>query len=129
MRRRFSWPASLAAEPRSRDPQGRPVLEGRRPFARPGPLEVEKLTSPEGVTLPSYDTLELVPLGGGRYDVRLSPGDSAPRLSRVDLGLLIPLVPRLARSNESLTRLALIRENFISARQLRADRPHRPLLD
>jgi hypothetical protein len=76
------------------------------------PLKMEKLTADKGVTLPSYDTLELVAVGGGRYDVRLSPGDNAPRLSRADLGLLAPRVPRLARGNEALTRLALIQREF-----------------
>jgi hypothetical protein len=76
------------------------------------PLQVEKLTAPEGVTLPSYEAVELLPVGGGRYDVRLTPGDSAPRLSGVDLTLLVPRVPRLARGNETLTRLALIQREF-----------------
>jgi hypothetical protein len=76
------------------------------------PLQVEKLTAPEGVTLPSYDAVELEPVGDGRYDVRLTPGDSAPRLSGVDLTLLVPRVPRLARGNETLTRLALIQREF-----------------
>jgi hypothetical protein len=39
------------------------------------PLKVEKLAAPAGTELPSYDTLELVPRGNGRYDVRLArPG-------------------------------------------------------
>jgi hypothetical protein len=76
------------------------------------PLEVEKLTAPEGTALPSYDTIELALVGGSRYDVKLSPGDGAPRLSGVDLGLLMPRVPRLAQGNEALTRLALIQREF-----------------
>ncbi|HSS44544.1 MAG TPA: hypothetical protein VLO07_04300 [Thermoanaerobaculia bacterium] len=76
------------------------------------PLKVEKLSAPEGTTLPSYDTLELRAVEGGRYDVRLAPGENAPRLSGVDLGLLVPRVPRLARGNEALTRLALIQREF-----------------
>jgi hypothetical protein len=76
------------------------------------PLQAEKLTAPEGVTLPSYEAIELTPLGNGRYDVRLTPGDAAPKLSGVDLTLLSPQVPGLARGNETLTRLALIQREF-----------------
>ncbi len=75
-------------------------------------LQAEKLTAPEGATLPSYDFVEITPSGGGRYDVRLSPGADAPKLSGVDLTLLVPRVPGLARGNETLTRLALIQREF-----------------
>lgn len=76
------------------------------------PLQAETLIAPEGVTLPSYEAIELTPLGGGKYDVRLAPGDAAPRLSGLDLTLLAPRVPSLARGNETLTRLALIQREF-----------------
>lgn len=76
------------------------------------PLKAEKLNAPEGTTLPSYDTLELRAGEDGRYDVRLAPGNDAPRLSGADLGLLLPRVPRLAKDNEALTRLALIQREF-----------------
>lgn len=76
------------------------------------PLQAEKLTAPEGATLPSYDAVEITPLAGGRYDVRLTPGDGAPKLSGVDLTVLAPRVPGLARGNETLTRLALIQREF-----------------
>ena len=76
------------------------------------PLQVEKLSAPEGTVLPSYDTLELRAGEGGLYDVRLSPGETAPHLPAVDFKLLVPRVPRLARGNEALTRLALIQREF-----------------
>ena len=76
------------------------------------PLKAEKLSAPAGVTLPSYETLELAPRGEGRYDVRLLPGDAAPQLREADLRLLVPRVPRLARGDEALTRLALIQREF-----------------
>jgi hypothetical protein len=88
------------------------VLRGKATAPLLLPLKAEKLSAPEGTTLPSYDTLELRALEGGRYDVRLAPGESAPRLSGADLGLLVPRVPRLARGNEALTRLALIQREF-----------------
>jgi hypothetical protein len=76
------------------------------------PLQSEKITSSDGAVLPSYDTIELTPLGGGRYDVRLSPAEAAPKLTGVDLTPMAPRVPGLARGNETLTRLALIQREF-----------------
>jgi hypothetical protein len=76
------------------------------------PLKAETLSPPPGATLPSYDTLELTPRGGGRYDVRLLPGETAPQLHDADLRLLVPRIPRLARGNDALTRLALIQREF-----------------
>jgi hypothetical protein len=82
------------------------------PAALKLPLKIESLTPPAGTTLPSWDTLELQPKTGGRYDVRLSPGADAPSLHDADLSLLVPRVPGLARGNESLTRIALIQREF-----------------
>ena len=76
------------------------------------PLKVEKLAAPAGTELPSYETLELVARGKGRYDIRLAPGQEAPRLDSADLTLLVPRVPRLAHGNVALTRLALIQREF-----------------
>lgn len=76
------------------------------------PLKAEKLAAPEGATLPAWETVELVARGETLYDVRLTPGDGAPRLERFDLALLVPRVPRLARGNDALTRLALIQREF-----------------
>jgi hypothetical protein len=76
------------------------------------PLKAEVLTAPQGTAFPSYDTLELSPLGAGRYDAKLSPGEDAPRIAGIDLTLLVPRVPRLSRGSESLTRLALIQREF-----------------
>src|SRR4030095_12878523 len=75
-------------------------------------LQAEKITAPDGAALPSYDTIELTPLGGGRYDVRLTPGDGAPKLAGVDLTPMAPRVPVLAKGNDTLTRLALIQREF-----------------
>lgn len=76
------------------------------------PLKAETLSPPPGTALPSYDTLELAPRGGGHYDVRLLPGEGAPRLHDADLRLLVPRIPRLARGNDVLIRLALIQREF-----------------
>ena len=75
-------------------------------------LNAEKLSAPAGQTLPAFETLELLPRGEGRYDVRLAPGDGAPSIERADLRLLVPRVPRLAKGNAALTRLALIQREF-----------------
>ncbi len=87
------------------------------------PLTVEKLAPPTGATLPSWDTLELVPAGPGRYDVRLLPGENAPRLADADLSLLVPRAPRIAAGNDALTRLALIQ------REYNRNEVHNPLPD
>jgi hypothetical protein len=76
------------------------------------PLKPEKLSPLQGVTLPSFETLELLQRSEGRYDVRLLPGDGAPQLRDADLRLLVPRVPRLARGDGALTRLALIQREF-----------------
>lgn len=76
------------------------------------PLKVEKVLPPEGVALPSFEVLELVPRGEGFYDLRLLPGDGARELRGADLRLLVPRVPRLARGEDALTRLALIQREF-----------------
>ncbi len=76
------------------------------------PLKTERLAAPAGTELPSYETLGLAARGKGRYDIRLAPGQEAPRLDDADLTLLVPRVPRLARGNAALTRLALIQREF-----------------
>ncbi len=76
------------------------------------PLKAETLSPPAGTTFPSYDTLELARRAQGHYDVRLLPGEAAPQLRDADLRLLVPRVPRLARGDEALTRLALIQREF-----------------
>ncbi|MGE5277598.1 MAG: hypothetical protein ACM3SU_11430 [Acidobacteriota bacterium] len=76
------------------------------------PLKAETLSPSAGSTFPSYDTLELARGAQGRYDVRLLPGETAPRLRDADFRLLVPRVPRLARGNDALTRLALIQREF-----------------
>lgn len=76
------------------------------------PLKSEALSPPAGATFPSYDALELARRADGRYDVRLLPGETAPQLRDADLRLLVPRVPRLARGNDALTRLALIQREF-----------------
>jgi hypothetical protein len=76
------------------------------------PLQMEKLAAPDGTVLPSYESIKLTPRGSGRYDVRLTPGDGAPKLAGADLTLMVPRVPGLARGNETLTRLALIQREF-----------------
>jgi hypothetical protein len=76
------------------------------------PLSAEKLTAPAGASLPSWETLELTPKGRGRYDLRLAPGDDAPRLADVDLALLAPRASRLARGNDVLTRFALLQREY-----------------
>lgn len=63
------------------------------------------------MTLPSFDAVEITPLGKGRYDVKLSPGENPPQLPALDLSLLSPRIPRAA-GNESLTRLALVQREF-----------------
>lgn len=75
-------------------------------------LKPDALTSADGSALPSYAAIELSPGGGTLYDVRLVPGTGAPALSRADLGLLVPRIPKLARGNDALTRLALIQREF-----------------
>ena len=75
-------------------------------------LKAEKLTAPAGAPLPIFETLELLPRGEGRYDVRLIPGEGAPSLDKADLRLLVPRVPRLAKGDAALTRLALIQREF-----------------
>jgi hypothetical protein len=75
-------------------------------------LNAEKLAVPSGQTLPAYETVELLPRGEGRYDVRLAPGEGTPSIEKADLRLLVPRVPRLARGNAALTRLALIQREF-----------------
>lgn len=76
------------------------------------PLQVEKLSPPAGETLPSFEVLELVARGSGRYDVRLLPGQPDVHLTGADLSLLVPRVPPLARGDDVLTRLALIQREF-----------------
>ncbi|HEY6930350.1 MAG TPA: hypothetical protein VJA66_11795 [Thermoanaerobaculia bacterium] len=75
-------------------------------------LNAEKLAAPAGQTLPAFETIEFLPRGEGRYDVRLTPGDNPPSIEKADLRLLVPRVPRLAKGNAALTRLALIQREF-----------------
>jgi hypothetical protein len=96
------------------------VLPASRLLARPAdkgatlrlPLKAEKLSAPQGAALPTYDTIELAPVEGTVYAVRLAPGDAAPSIPRLDLGLFLPRVPGLAKGNETLTRLALMQREF-----------------
>ena len=93
---------------------GFPLLAAETPAAREAlriPLKVEKL-SPTIANPAAYQTLRLLPLGKGRFDVRLAPGEAAPEIREADLALLVPRVPRLARGNDSLIRLALIQREF-----------------
>jgi hypothetical protein len=92
------------------------ALSGAAPNSENAPirlaLKAEKLTAPAGVTLPMFETLELLPRGDGRYDIRLAPGSDAPAVREADLRLLVPRVPRLAKGSAALTRLALIQREF-----------------
>jgi hypothetical protein len=76
------------------------------------PVKAEKLTAAAGTTLPTFETLELLARPDGRYDLRLGSGDAAVSASGVDLALLVPRVPKLARGSAALTRLALIQREF-----------------
>jgi len=59
-------------------------------------LKAEKLTAPAGGPLPMFETLELLPRGEGRYDVRLIPGEGAPSLDKADLRLFETVVNHAA---------------------------------
>ena len=77
------------------------------------PLRAEPLAAAEGAPpLPTYEAIELTRRTDGHYDARLVPGDDAPPLSGVDLTLLVPRLPRLAKGSEPLTRLAFIQREF-----------------
>ena len=83
------------------------------PYRLKLPLKPETLTAPAGTTLPSWDTIELTRRADGRYDVRLTGGSGdSLALDGADLALQVPRVPKLARGNEPLTRLALIQREF-----------------
>lgn len=55
--------------------------------------------------------LSLTPRGDGRYDLRFVGGE-APALDSIDLRPFIPRIPRLARGNATLTRLALVQREL-----------------
>ena len=84
----------------------------------PGPaplsmaLKAEKLTAAADSPLPAFETLELAFRGEGRYAPRLLPEASPLALPELDLRLLVPRIPRLARDNADLTRIALIQREF-----------------
>lgn len=75
------------------------------------PLSVEKLTFSDGSPAPAYETLSIAPQPDGRYALTLTPGADAPAAS-ADLRAMVPGVPRLARGNADLTRIALIQREF-----------------
>jgi hypothetical protein len=75
-------------------------------------LKPEELSGQSSAGTPAYKALDLVSRAGGRYEVRLSPGVDRPELPDFDVSVLLPHVPRLARGNATLTRLALIQREF-----------------
>jgi hypothetical protein len=91
-------PAALAL--RSADPN--PERLGLR-------LDPEKLATPEAAAFDQV-TFEIRP--GGTAAVRLAPGEAAPSMAALDLTDLVPRVPRLARGNAALTKIALIQREF-----------------
>ncbi len=76
------------------------------------PLKSEKLTPPEGFTVRSFDRIEMRRAPDGKYAVALLPADPALALPEVDLRLLVPRVPGVARGNAELTKIALIQREF-----------------
>jgi len=83
--------------------------------AAPGisaPLKSEKLTPPEGFAARSFDRIEMRRAAAGTYAVELLPADPSLTLPEVDLRLLVPRVPGLARGNPDLTKIALIQREF-----------------
>lgn len=74
-------------------------------------LSAEKLAAPDGAPTPAYETLSISAEPDGRSLLRLAPGAEAPAAA-ADLRSLVPGVPRLARGDASLTRIALIQREF-----------------
>ncbi len=72
-------------------------------------LDPEALATPEAA---AYSSLALSIAPDGTASVRLQPGEAAPALPALDLKMLLPAVPRLARGNDVLTRIALIQREF-----------------
>ncbi|HET9793418.1 MAG TPA: hypothetical protein VFS34_03065 [Thermoanaerobaculia bacterium] len=76
------------------------------------PLKSEKLTLPPDVPAPSFDRIEMRREAAGTYTVSLVPSDRSLVLPSVDLRLLVPRVPALARGNADLTKIALVQREF-----------------
>ena len=81
----------------------------RAPAALDLRLDPEALSTPDAEAFTSL-ALRIAP--DGRASVRLEPGEVAPSLASLDLTTLMPAVPRLARGNAVLTRIALIQREF-----------------
>lgn len=83
--------------------------------AREAPANLELKLDPEALGTPeaaAYSSVALSIAPDGTASVRLQPGEAAPALPALDLTMLLPAVPRLARGNDVLTRIALIQREF-----------------
>ena len=76
------------------------------------PLSPEKLALPPDVPTRAFDRIEMRRRPDGLYSVALLPADPGLTVPPVDLRLLVPRVPGLARGNADLTKIALIQREF-----------------
>ena len=76
------------------------------------PLSPEKLALAPDVAPHAFDRIEMRRQPEGLWAVSLLPAEPGVAIPPVDLRLLVPRVPALARGNADLTKIALIQREF-----------------
>jgi hypothetical protein len=76
------------------------------------PLSPEKLALAPDVATHAFDRIEMRRQSGGLWTVSLLPAEPGVAIPPIDLRLLVPRVPALARGNADLTKIALIQREF-----------------
>jgi len=90
----------------------RPGAAESQPRSFSAPLKAEALKPIEGQALPSFDRLTFTEIPGGVWSATLSGKSESVVLPSIDLKLLTPRVPGLAKGNPDLTAIALIQREF-----------------
>jgi hypothetical protein len=75
-------------------------------------LKAEELKPAEGQELPSFDRLTFAGVAGGTWSATLSGKSPSVVLPSIDLKLLVPRIPAVAKGNADLTTIAVIQREF-----------------
>jgi hypothetical protein len=81
-------------------------------------LKSEKLTANAETPAKAFESIRFERRRSGMFSVALLPEDQTLALPEVDLRLLVPRVPKIAKGNADLTKIALIQRELTGTKSI-----------